>query len=651
MASPAFATHEALSKYTYNLDELSSGCLNLQYDLRYRTTDARTNGEVTLFQLVLSFAGYFKGEPSGYYGPQTMASVKKLQKDLGLSQTGEVGPQTRALLKAATCGRGNVSSLGVSEDLETARAKARDARRIADVKQLQLANELYFDANQQYASQLSQLAPKFLNKIPSDPLTGEQYQYAGLGSGRCMGYHIGVKLEDANSQSLLSDSDARVSDICGGSNWDFYGTDPIFDAAEVPPGSSTINTTTGRTALPTTAVPPVSTPTTIPPVNPYAPTITLTQPTAGSTYKIGDSIPLAWTYSNAPSNSQMILSLKAVQASGGGVGGGVWQGNLLTQTYGSGTKDWMTGPSYLDIPGVYEAIAKIRECDPRGCSANADFPGYGSVRTYATSSPVRFNMIANPLSPSCTITASKSIVDAGEKFTVSWTSINMNNPLLSRNGTLTAVEKNGFRSFSDVAGAANTFSVGESVVNQQLISRCSVNVQVKESATAARGTLTLSSVGRPFSIVGNVTKRSAQALCGVAGTDQICTWNGTPITYLALYGKDGDPKLSFVLPAPGQTIAIGNSYAIRLNDPSISTNEDVRGKYRVFLVKYSSGGQFERIYEATVVNSSRSGNDVILEWNFQTNEGPVQPGSYYFHAANTETAVAGSSSAYIYLIK
>src|SRR5580698_189508 len=53
--------------------------------------------------------------------------------------------------------------------LNTAREKGRDARRVSDVKEIQLALELYFDANGEYAGNLSQLVPTYLSAMPSDP--------------------------------------------------------------------------------------------------------------------------------------------------------------------------------------------------------------------------------------------------------------------------------------------------------------------------------------------------------------------------------------------------------------------------------------------------------------------------------------------------
>src|SRR5580693_2845978 len=80
--------------------------------------------------------------------------------------------------------------------LNTARAKGRDARRLSDVKQVQLALELYYDANSSYPTDsaalsttptadwtgLSGLTPNYITTMPVDPTdsTGYFYQYQSL---------------------------------------------------------------------------------------------------------------------------------------------------------------------------------------------------------------------------------------------------------------------------------------------------------------------------------------------------------------------------------------------------------------------------------------------------------------------------------------
>ena len=73
----------------------------------------------------------------------------------------------------------------VLASLNTAREKSRDARRISDIKQLQLALELYFDSNANYpqaTTLTADLTPTYISVLPKDPSTGDAYLYAALGS-------------------------------------------------------------------------------------------------------------------------------------------------------------------------------------------------------------------------------------------------------------------------------------------------------------------------------------------------------------------------------------------------------------------------------------------------------------------------------------
>ena len=62
----------------------------------------------------------------------------------------------------------------VLASLNTARIKSRDARRIADIKQIQIALELYFDANSSSLSNslLLLCRPTYIASVPSDPIGG-----------------------------------------------------------------------------------------------------------------------------------------------------------------------------------------------------------------------------------------------------------------------------------------------------------------------------------------------------------------------------------------------------------------------------------------------------------------------------------------------
>ncbi|MGE5298198.1 MAG: type IV pilin protein [Acidobacteriaceae bacterium] len=63
--------------------------------------------------------------------------------------------------------------------LGSARIKSRDARRIADVRQLQTAMELYYNDNNTYPATVGALAPTYISRAPVDPATNANYGYTG----------------------------------------------------------------------------------------------------------------------------------------------------------------------------------------------------------------------------------------------------------------------------------------------------------------------------------------------------------------------------------------------------------------------------------------------------------------------------------------
>jgi prepilin-type N-terminal cleavage/methylation domain-containing protein len=133
----------------------------------------------------------------------------------------------------------------VTASLTTAKQKSRDAKRIADVKNIQLALEQYYNDNLNYPVNIyTSLAPNYLPNVPYDPsgstvcTTGAEsscYVYAALnvsgGSNNCSTvpasrYHLGASLE-AN-KAITQDADASSTpsgyQLCSGSNADFDGT-------------------------------------------------------------------------------------------------------------------------------------------------------------------------------------------------------------------------------------------------------------------------------------------------------------------------------------------------------------------------------------------------------------------------------------------
>ncbi len=115
----------------------------------------------------------------------------------------------------------------VLASLNSARKKGRDARRIADIKQLQLALELSYDANNTYPLAIntaSVITPGYISTIPTDPSGSAaspiSYFYASANtdgtacaSTPCASYVLGATLEVTNSAQLNVDIDGTVAAI------------------------------------------------------------------------------------------------------------------------------------------------------------------------------------------------------------------------------------------------------------------------------------------------------------------------------------------------------------------------------------------------------------------------------------------------------
>ena len=111
----------------------------------------------------------------------------------------------------------------VLASLNSARKKSRDARRLADVKQLQVALELYYDANNgDYPGLLSALigatacgSSSCIPVVPLPPSGSGQAAYAysafGASATDCSSYHLGAKMEENTNPALGSDVDATAS--------------------------------------------------------------------------------------------------------------------------------------------------------------------------------------------------------------------------------------------------------------------------------------------------------------------------------------------------------------------------------------------------------------------------------------------------------
>ncbi len=120
----------------------------------------------------------------------------------------------------------------VLASLSTARQKSRDAKRISDIGQVQLAAELFFDATSSYPTTAQGIASlytgKFLPQIPSPP-SGSAAAYIYKGStgiitavgppaitsectvAPCVSYATGVDLERTDNTTLGSDADQTIT--------------------------------------------------------------------------------------------------------------------------------------------------------------------------------------------------------------------------------------------------------------------------------------------------------------------------------------------------------------------------------------------------------------------------------------------------------
>lgn len=103
------------------------------------------------------------------------------------------------------------------------RARGRDARRVADLRETQNALELYYTKNNAYPDPSTTVDwPGFstflinagigVSNIPSDPLGDplRSYSYGSDATGNFQNYVLAATLEDINNPALLSDVDGTA---------------------------------------------------------------------------------------------------------------------------------------------------------------------------------------------------------------------------------------------------------------------------------------------------------------------------------------------------------------------------------------------------------------------------------------------------------
>ena len=137
----------------------------------------------------------------------------------------------------------------VLPSIDKIRARSRDSKRIADISQMRLALEHYFNVYNKYPVDLNDtnlVQNGVLPSLPKDPKTNADYLYASYGpSSGCgatpkpNGYHLGAVFEQPNTET---DSDADVTSLPAGKSVcasnapggvDFNGIDTAGCASDV----------------------------------------------------------------------------------------------------------------------------------------------------------------------------------------------------------------------------------------------------------------------------------------------------------------------------------------------------------------------------------------------------------------------------------
>jgi uncharacterized membrane-anchored protein len=169
------------------------------------------------------FSGVFiKGTVVNIYGSQVNVKYGIESYFVSPDKATELEAAVRRgilLMKVVVDGEGNAVVRGVFDNggaipsVGNMPVRSRDARRLADISQLKIALELYFDSNgSSYPESLQDISPQFIPNLPRDPITGVIYYYQFCGPNS---YHLGADLEDQTNGALLS-ADKDITMLCPG---------------------------------------------------------------------------------------------------------------------------------------------------------------------------------------------------------------------------------------------------------------------------------------------------------------------------------------------------------------------------------------------------------------------------------------------------
>lgn len=118
-----------------------------------------------------------------------------------------------------------ILSAVVIVNISSSRSKARDAKRISDIAQIQLALEQYFDRCREYppadggsiASESACDFTEYISVIPKDPLTKANYTYGVDDDEKPLDYILRAELENtgngATAEGLTADVGSEIHGI------------------------------------------------------------------------------------------------------------------------------------------------------------------------------------------------------------------------------------------------------------------------------------------------------------------------------------------------------------------------------------------------------------------------------------------------------
>jgi type II secretion system protein G len=152
--------------------------------------------------------------------------------------------------------------------LTQSKSKSRDAERVSDLNQIQLALEQYFDRCGQYPADIYSATPAscssgvsfadYISKVPKDPSTGNNYDYAINTTNPSLtpatDYILHTKLENQNTAQVNSYPESSRAAIVN-STW---SGSTSFNCYGYSSGGSTSSPTPSISPSPTTSAYPSS---------------------------------------------------------------------------------------------------------------------------------------------------------------------------------------------------------------------------------------------------------------------------------------------------------------------------------------------------------------------------------------------------------